>query len=148
MKTLYRWTLALSLGWYAAQGQGAERLGGISDETAPPAAESQSAKDADGGITYRVICSPEGEMLPECGQPPVKDSFAAEQPQAAVPDAPASATDESLEQPDDNQAPASKPASVADSARGKKGAARKKPAKKVAKKPGKDKQRSKKRQRH
>ena len=47
----------------------AEVLEHISDETATPIlAEPTNPEASDRGITYRVICSPEGEALPDCEQ--------------------------------------------------------------------------------
>lgn len=47
----------------------AEVLGHISDETATPIlAEPANAQANDRRIIYRVICSPDGEALPDCEQ--------------------------------------------------------------------------------
>ena len=90
MKTGFRRLLVLIFWLYAVQGEGAEvlkLLDTISDETAPAASQpEQPAADKEGGISYRVICSPEGEMLPECQQPPVNDSFDTAQPKQAAPE--------------------------------------------------------------
>lgn len=81
MRTGVKWSLALLFGLSVAQSEGKELLGGISDETAPPVAQPEpSAKDNERRIIYRVICSPEGEQLPDCAQPPVTDNYQAEQP--------------------------------------------------------------------
>ena len=86
MKTGIKWLPALMFGLYVSQAESKELLGGISDETAPPVAQpEQPAADQQGKIIYRVICSPEGELLPECAQPPVSDTFEAAQPRRAEP---------------------------------------------------------------
>ena len=130
--------LALVLGLHAIQAESAERLGGISDETAPSIRPLEPAADREGGIVYRVICSPEGEMSPECGQPPVGDSFkAAPPPQSvpAIPDLPADA-----EEPNDEQAQAVAKVRAKDRVKPvttKKAAEQKKNSKKSAKKTAK-----------
>ena len=53
---------------YAAQGDCKELLGRISDDTAPVQQERAVAAD-NRRIIYRVICSPEGEQLPDCEKP-------------------------------------------------------------------------------
>lgn len=91
MRAGVKCSLALVFGLHAIQAETAERLGGISDETAPVAGQPEKPAGQEGDIIYRVICSPEGEMLPECGQPPVSDSFKATQPAQngpVVPDMP------------------------------------------------------------
>lgn len=40
----------------------------MSDETAPAVSEAVSTEGDDRRIVYRVICSPEGDALPDCGQ--------------------------------------------------------------------------------
>ncbi|WP_347989546.1 hypothetical protein [Methylomonas sp. AM2-LC] len=53
----------------------AELLGKISDETEQPTADKIApAPNNQHRITYRVICSPEGEVLPDCEKPPLEDS--------------------------------------------------------------------------
>lgn len=47
----------------------AEVLGHISDETEPAASAPDSVQNNDRRIIYRVICTPGGEVLPDCEQP-------------------------------------------------------------------------------
>jgi len=135
MNSGFKCLLVFIFGLSAMRAGSAERLGGISDETAPSVSQPEQAADREGGIVYRVICSPEGEMLPECGQPPVSDSFKAAQPQRtgpAIPDLPADA-----EAPNDAPAQAATKDRTKDSvkpAAPKKASAHKKSAKKAVKK--------------
>ncbi|MCQ8129516.1 hypothetical protein [Methylomonas rivi] len=57
------------IGWLTPAHAG-EVLGRMSDDTAPVAAEPAAPPVADDRrIIYRVICSPEGEALPDCEKP-------------------------------------------------------------------------------
>ncbi len=111
MRTAFKWSLALVFGLHAVLGESAERLGGISDETEQPVAQPEQPEvDHQGKIIYRVICSPEGEQLPECVQPPVNDTFKAAQRRLSEPEnanAPAGAetADQPLEQTDQEGQP-------------------------------------------
>lgn len=49
--------------------QAGEVLGRMSDESAPAVAEPVNPAANDRRIIYRVICSPEGEALPDCEKP-------------------------------------------------------------------------------
>jgi len=61
--------LLLSLiGWLTPAHAG-EVLGRMSDESAPAVAEPVNPAANDRRIIYRVICSPEGEALPDCEKP-------------------------------------------------------------------------------
>lgn len=125
--------LALAFGLHAIQAESAERLGGISDETAPSVHQAEPAADREGSIVYRVICSPEGEMLPECGQPPVNDSFKAARPSQTgpvVPDMPGGID----EAEDAREEQGNRPAKALVPMASKKAAAHKKRSKKPAKK--------------
>lgn len=131
MKTGFKCLIAFMFGLCAVQGESAERLGGISDETAPVVNQPQQAADREDGIVYRVICSPEGEMLPECGQPPINDSFKAAQPSQTgpeVPDMPGAEAEEAGAEQGSQAAKAPEPAVH------KKAATHKKHSKKSAKK--------------
>jgi hypothetical protein len=87
MNTGFKRLAILMLLLPALQAESGELLGKISDETAPVAAQpEQAAEHNDRRIIYRVICSPEGEVLPECEQPPVRDTFDAAQPRPAEPE--------------------------------------------------------------
>jgi hypothetical protein len=69
MKFIWPSLLLAVVTFFALQAQ-AEVLGHISDETATPViAEPAKAEVNDRRITYRVICDPEGEALPDCEQP-------------------------------------------------------------------------------
>jgi len=138
VKTGFKWLPILVLLLPAVQAESGELLGKISDETAPVAAQpEQPSERNDRKIIYRVICSPEGEVLPECEQPPVHDTFDAAQPRPAEPEAveaPAAETPkEQVEQAD----AVDQSSNVVEPAVPKKAAAHKKPAKKSAKKSAK-----------
>jgi hypothetical protein len=51
----------------------AELLGRISDETAKLPEQTPTVDETKSKIIYRVICSPEADDSPECGQQPVED---------------------------------------------------------------------------
>lgn len=60
--------LLLGVSWLAPNIGAAEVLGHISEDNEPAAAPvAESASDR--RIIYRVICSPEGEALPDCERP-------------------------------------------------------------------------------
>ncbi|MDD1621681.1 MAG: hypothetical protein LUQ11_09380 [Methylococcaceae bacterium] len=136
MRAGVKCSLALVFGLHAIQAESGERLGGISDETAPPVHQAEPEADREGSIVYRVICSPEGEMLPECSQPPVSDSFKATQPPQTgpvVPDMPGGVD----EKEDAGEEQGEQPAKALESGASKKAAAHKKPSKKPVKKSAK-----------
>lgn len=56
------------IGWLAPANAG-EVLGRMSDDNAPAVAEPVERDADDRRIIYRVICSPEGEALPDCEKP-------------------------------------------------------------------------------
>lgn len=68
MKFIWQ-SLSLAVITFCALQAQAEVLGHISDETATPVnAEPANAEVNDRRITYRVICEPDGEALPDCEQ--------------------------------------------------------------------------------
>ena len=72
-----------------------EVLGHI-DENSQPAPQTQAPAPAaheDRRITYRVICTPGGEVLPDCEQPVQDLEESAAQPLIATPDLPPDADD-------------------------------------------------------
>lgn len=64
---------------YASQGNCAELLGRISDDTATPVLQEPAAVDNKRRIIYRVICAPGGEQLPDCEKPVEDNSSVVEQ---------------------------------------------------------------------
>jgi len=73
MKLICNSILFVLLFLFAIQGKSAELLGKISDETEPLKNQEQAEASNKPKIVYRVICSPDGEKLPECEQAPVND---------------------------------------------------------------------------
>ena len=71
---------------YSGQVGGAELLGKISDETASAANQEKAAAEHKPKIIYRVICTAEGEMSPECGQAPVDDDIDNQTAQETAPE--------------------------------------------------------------
>jgi len=65
--------LVLMFALVSLAGRTAELLDRISDDTAQVPDQSQESKANQPKIIYRVICTPEGEKSPECGQLPVED---------------------------------------------------------------------------
>ena len=114
----------------------AELLGRISDDTAPAAnATSEPAKKADDRrITYRVICSPEDQNLPDCDRSLDDGNDAGRAADLPMPDLPPDKEDlsEAAKQPETTP-----PAAAAKSkqAARKKGDKSKKAAKKSSAKP-------------
>ncbi|MGZ4958805.1 MAG: hypothetical protein ACXV7J_06110 [Methylomonas sp.] len=145
-----KWPLALIFGLHAVLGQSAERLGGISDETAPPVAQPEPpATENDRRIIYRVICSPEGEQLPECAQPPVNDTFKTEPPRRAEPEnAETSAGSETADQPLEQTDQEEQAAAVAGPKTHRNSVKHKKRSKNSVKKSAKTSKPAKKRKRH
>jgi hypothetical protein len=135
MKTGFKWLPILVLLLPAAQAESGELLGKISDETAPVAAQpEQPSERNDRKIIYRVICSPEGEMLPECEQPPVHDTFDAAQPRPAEPEG---VEPQVAETPKEQAEVVDQSSNAVEPVVPKKAAAHKKRAKKSAKKSAK-----------
>ena len=130
MKSACKLLPALLIWLYAVQGEGGELLGSISDETASVADRKPAAAAEKNKITYRVICPADGEILPECGQPPVDDFFEAGQaPESAEKPVIAEGREKPAEQADqDLPQTGTEPIAI------KKAAALKKPTKKPAKK--------------
>ncbi|MGY6274582.1 hypothetical protein [Methylomonas sp. MgM2] len=114
-------TTGLVLLFYSAHTT-AEVLGHISDETEPGAALPEPVSKDDRRIIYRVICTPGGEVLPDCERP-FNDTESVEN---SAPEA----LDAELEGADltDGTAPTSK----ANNKKSKKSSAKKKSAKKPA----------------
>ncbi len=135
MRTGFKWSMLLFC-LYAAQGESAERLGGISDETEQPVTQSEQPEvDHQGKIIYRVICSPEGEQLPECMQPPVNDTFKTPQPRLEPENAATPAIPETKDQPSTQTDVEGQPAMIAEPIAHKKASTHKKRSKKSVKKP-------------
>lgn len=135
MKTSFKWLPILVLLLPAVQAESGELLGKISDEIAPVAVQpEQPVERNDRKIIYRVICSPEGEVLPECEQPPVHDTFDAAQPRPAEPEA---VEPQVAETPKGQADVADQSSNAVEPAVPKKAAAHKKRAKKSAKKSAK-----------
>jgi len=83
--------LGVVLAVISAVSESAEQLGHISDETQPIAKSAPPADNPQRQIIYRVICSPEDELLPDCEQPLV-DVHPGQQPAVVTsPDFPAEA---------------------------------------------------------
>lgn len=81
MKKSSKKLLLLALLLYTIWGECGTLLGKISDETSQaPSVQEPVASGNKPKIIYRVICSHDGEKLPECEQPPVDDFFDANQP--------------------------------------------------------------------
>lgn len=69
MKYLIRRFAAMILAVWLIPAQAGEVLGHMSDESAPAVVEPANPAPDDRRIIYRVICSPEGEVLPDCEKP-------------------------------------------------------------------------------
>lgn len=84
MKTV-RWLLSILIFClYSGRVGSAELLGKFSDETATN--QEKTAVDHKPKIIYRVICSAEGELSPECGQAPIADDIDDQAAQETVPE--------------------------------------------------------------
>lgn len=146
MKTAFKRLPVLVLLLNTVQAAGGELLGKMSDETAPLAAQPEPAvENNDRRIIYRVICSPEGEALPECSQPPVNDTFEAAQPRPEAVEAPAADTPkEQVEQAELGD----RTSNAVEAVTAKKAATHKKPTKKSVKKSAKKSAKAEKKRKH
>jgi len=74
---------------------GAELLQNINDDSVNVSIQTDAAEPADRRFSYRVICSPEDEALPDCLPAPAKADNADDKPTMVlpVPDFPADAAD-------------------------------------------------------
>ena len=119
------WPLLLGLIVWLIPSHAGEVLGRMSDESAPAVAEPVNPAANDRRIIYRVICSPEGEALPDC-EKPFHDTESVAQP-AHRRDAAEAAADEQVR-------PVEEAAQPAKAKKSKKTAGKKKQAVKKAKK--------------
>lgn len=120
--------LWLSLIAWQIPSQAGEVLGHISDESAPVVAEPAVPVDNGRRIIYRVICSPEGEALPDC-EKPFHDAESPNQPEPSPDMEEPEAAEEAA--PLEQVAPPPKPKQTKKATAGKQKAV-KKPAKKDA----------------
>ena len=77
---LQRLSIAASVAVCVLPVQAGEVLGHISDETAPVITEPAKPAVNDRQIIYRVICSPDGEALPDCERD-IRDTESVAQPE-------------------------------------------------------------------
>lgn len=149
MKTAFKRLPVLVLLLNTVQAVSGELLGKMSDETAPLAAQPEPAvENNERRIIYRVICSPEGEALPECSQPPVNDTFEAAQPRPAEPETvEAPAADTPKEQVEEAEL-GDRTSNAVEAVTAKKAATHKKPTKKSVKKPAKKSAKAEKKRKH
>ena len=81
---------------------GGEVIGHISDDTASVTPAAETPKNNDRRIIYRVICTPGGEVLPDCEQPFDDNETAARpvlQPEEPLPANDVGTEDEPAHQP-------------------------------------------------
>lgn len=110
MRGVSKITMLGALLLWQAQTRAVEILGHIAEDS-EMAAESQApVVNNDRRITYRVICTPGGEVLPDCEQAVHDDEAAPPAAAVAMPDMPPDAED--LAEERENEKPTVEPAAV------------------------------------
>lgn len=92
MGLLFKTFLLGGLLLWGIQSRAVEVLGHINEDSQSPPQSQTPPANNDRSITYRVICTPGGEVLPDCEQP-VSDQEDSPTPVIATPDMPPGAED-------------------------------------------------------